>query len=68
MFSTCIEQIKADYSWYGSSNPIKFVGRVLYHPYLRLLIVFRLLTNINGGVKSFCSLYGYTTFGYSVSV
>ena len=52
MFSTCIEQIKADYSWYGSlSNTIKFIGRVLYHPYLRLLIVFRLLTNINGGGK-----------------
>lgn len=49
MFSTLIEQVKADYSWYGSlSNPIKFLGRVIYHPYLRLLIIFRLLTNVRG--------------------
>ena len=49
MFSTLIEQVKADYSWYGSlSNPVKFLGRVIYHPYLRLLLIFRLLTNVRG--------------------
>lgn len=50
MYTDFLEQVKADYSWYGaSSNPIKFVCRVFYHRYFRLLFIFRILSNVNVG-------------------
>lgn len=64
MFADFTEQVKADYSWYGtSSNPLKFIGRVLYHRYFRLLLLFRILTNVNRGGKLSYIHCVYTIFG-----
>lgn len=64
MFADFIEQVKADYSWYGiSSNPLKFIARVLYHRYFRLLLLFRILTNVNRGGKFYSVHCACTIFG-----
>lgn len=69
MYNDFLEQVKADYSWYGaSSNPIKFICRIFYHRYFRLLFIFRILSNVNVGGDFYFFLLDYTILGYNENV